>query len=106
MAVRRKGYFRHYSAIRVTNSQYKYLVQGEYVDFNLVKSDSENHEFNASDVTGVMGGPILCETRRAVTLAQNEERREKNARKSKASEKSVVEESAESAEEDVATQEA
>ena len=66
-------FFTHYSAIRVTNSQYKYLVQGEYVDFNLVKSDSDNHEFNAGDVTGVMGGPILCETRRAVTLAQNEE---------------------------------
>lgn len=106
-----KDIFTHYSAIRVTNSQYKYLVQGEYVDFNLVKSDSENHEFNAGDVTGVMGGPILCETRRAVTLAQNDERREKGGRKTKASEKSDVEKavSQEAVSEDVehaATQEA
>ena len=98
-----KDIFTHYSAIRVTNSQYKYLVQGEYVDFNLVKSDSDKHEFNAGDVTGVMGGPILCETRRAVTLAQNEERREKSGRKNKGDEKSVVEEAAS---ENVATEEA
>ena len=108
-----KDIFTHYSAIRVTNSQYKYLVQGEYVDFNLVKSDSDKHEFNAGDVTGVMGGPILCETRRAVTLAQNEERREKSGRKNKGDEKSVVEEAAsenvateEAISEDAATQEA
>ena len=108
-----KDIFTHYSAIRVTNSQYKYLVQGEYVDFNLVKSDSDKHEFNAGDVTGVMGGPILCETRRAVTLAQNEERREKSGRKNKGEEKSVVEETAsenvateETVSEDAATQEA
>lgn len=99
-----KDIFTHYSAIRVTNSQYKYLVQGEYVDFNLVKSDSDKHEFNAGDVTGVMGGPILCETRRVVTLAQSEERREKSGRKSnKGDEKSVVEEAVS---EDAATQEA
>jgi cold shock CspA family protein len=98
-----KDIFTHYSAIRVTNSQYKYLVQGEYVDFNLVKSDSDKHEFNAGDVTGVMGGPILCETRRAVTLAQSEERREKSGRKNKGDEKSVVEEAGS---EDAATQEA
>ena len=85
-----KDIFTHYSAIRVTNSQYKYLVQGEYVDFNLIKSDSEQHEFNASDVTGVMGGPILCETRRAVAVAQSDERREKTGRKGKGADKSEV----------------
>jgi len=59
-----KDVFVHYSAIRVTNSQYKYLVQGEYVDFNLVKSDSDKHEYNAADITGVKGGAIMCETRK------------------------------------------
>ena len=38
-----KDIFAHYSSIRVTNSQYKYLVQGEYVDFNMVKSENEKH---------------------------------------------------------------
>ena len=54
-----KDIFAHYSSIRVTNSQYKYLVQGEYVDFNLTHSENEKHEFHAMDITGVMSGPIL-----------------------------------------------
>lgn len=71
-----KDIFAHYSSIRVTNSQYKYLVQGEYVDFNLVKSENENHEFHAMDITGVMTGPILCETRRvAASAAQSEDKK-------------------------------
>ena len=72
-----KDIFAHYSSIRVTNSQYKYLVQGEYVDFNLVKSENEKHEFHAIDITGIMNGPILCETRRIATAMQSEERRER-----------------------------
>lgn len=60
-----KDIFVHYSSIRVTNSQYKYLVQGEYVDFTLVKANSDTHEFQAMDISGVKGGPIMCETRRS-----------------------------------------
>ena len=70
-----KDIFAHYSSIRVTNSQYKYLVQGEYVDFKIVKSESDTHEYQASDITGVCNGPILCETRRQIQSAQNDTRR-------------------------------
>jgi len=59
-----KDIFIHYSTIRVTNSQYKYLVQGEYVEFNLVKSSTDAHEFQATDISGVKGGALMCETRR------------------------------------------
>ena len=70
-----KDIFVHYTSIRVTNSQYKYLVQGEYVDFALVKSDSEKHEYHAVDVSGVLGGSIMCETRRvALSTQPNSER--------------------------------
>ena len=62
-----KDIFVHYSAILVENPQYKYLVQGEYVDFDLVRLDSDKHEFHAVNVSGVKGGPILCETRVIVT---------------------------------------
>lgn len=65
-----KDIFVHYTSIRVTNSQYKYLVQGEYVEFELTKSDSEQHEFHAADITGIKGGPILCETRRVANESQ------------------------------------
>ena len=58
-----KDIFVHYSSILVENPQYKYLVQGEYVDFDLVRLDSDKHEFHAVNVSGVKGGPILCETR-------------------------------------------
>lgn len=55
--------FTHYTAIKVTNSQYKYLVQGEYVQFDLVKSSSGPHEYKAMSVTGIKGGELMCETR-------------------------------------------
>jgi cold shock CspA family protein len=59
-----KDVFIHYSTIRVTNSQYKYLVQGEYVEFLLTKSSTDTHEFQASDVSGIKGGSLMCELRR------------------------------------------
>lgn len=59
-----KDVFIHYSTIRVTNSQYKYLVQGEYVEFSLVDSTKTDHEFQATDVSGINGGALMCETRR------------------------------------------
>lgn len=62
--------FAHYTTIRVTNSQYKYLVQGEYVDFVLTRSENDKHEFHATDITGVRDGPILCETRQVAQDAQ------------------------------------
>lgn len=58
-----KDIFVHYSTINVSNPQYKYLVQGEYVEFDLVKSQNEKHEFQATNVSGIKGGSIMCETR-------------------------------------------
>lgn len=55
--------FVHYSSIRVTKSQYLYLVQGEYVEFSLVKSSTDKHEYQANDVSGINGGALMCETR-------------------------------------------
>jgi CspA family cold shock protein len=59
-----KDIFIHYSTIRTVNSQYKYLVQGEYVEFNLVKSTTDKHEYQAVDISGIKDGPLMCETRR------------------------------------------
>jgi cold shock CspA family protein len=59
-----KDIFAHYSNINVKNSQYKYLVQGEYVEFVLVNAGSGNHEFHATDVSGIAEGPLMCETHR------------------------------------------
>ena len=54
--------FVHYSAVKATYAQYKYLVQGEYVEFLLVKSDSGPHEYKATEVTGIRRGELMCET--------------------------------------------
>jgi cold shock CspA family protein len=59
-----KDIFIHYSSIAASESQYKYLVQGEYVEFVLDKSASDTHEFQATQVSGIKGGKLMCETRR------------------------------------------
>jgi len=60
-----KDIFAHYSALRVTTSQYKYLMEGEYVEFDLVKTEGSKHEYQATDISGIKGGGLMCETRNA-----------------------------------------
>ena len=62
--------FVHHSAIKVSQEQYRYLVQGEYVEFVLSRiaatgadAAASKHEFQAVDVSGVKGGKLICETR-------------------------------------------
>jgi cold shock CspA family protein len=62
-----KDIFVHWNSIEVQTSQYKYLVQGEYVEFSLAKPEKGNHEFHAVGVRGLKGGPLMCETRRTNT---------------------------------------
>jgi CspA family cold shock protein len=64
--------FVHHSAVNVENQQYKYLVQGEYVEFDLIKTESEKHEWQASKVCGIKGGKLMCETRHELKLARTE----------------------------------
>ena len=75
-----KDIFIHYSTIRVTNSQYKYLVQGEYVEFTLTVSSGGEHEFQAGDVSGIKGGALMCETRRVNRPAPTSSETEGTAR--------------------------
>ena len=56
--------FVHYTNINVALEQYKYLVQGEYVEFDLTPTPEGAHEFQATKVTGIQGGATLCERRR------------------------------------------
>ena len=65
--------FAHHSGIKVDSEQYKYLVQGEYVEFNLRESDSDSHPFQSDNLTGICGGRLMCETR-AEQRQQREER--------------------------------
>jgi cold shock CspA family protein len=55
--------FVHHSAIQVGKEQYKYLVQGEYVQFDMCKADAGSHEWQAGNVRGLNNGKLMCETR-------------------------------------------
>lgn len=54
--------FVHHTAITVANQQYKYLIQGEYVDFTFTLTQGGIHSFNAKCVTGIKNGSLMCET--------------------------------------------
>jgi CspA family cold shock protein len=64
--------FVHHSAVNVENQQYKYLVQGEYVEFEATSSSSGKHEWQATNVSGVRGGKLMCETKRDLKMARTE----------------------------------
>jgi len=55
--------FVHHSSIKIAAEQYKYLVQGEYVEFTLSAVATGEHESHAADVTGIRHGLLMCETR-------------------------------------------
>ena len=63
--------FVHHSSINVSNQQYKYLVQGEYIEFNLINVENSTHECQAAYVGGIKGGKLMCETRHEFKLARN-----------------------------------
>jgi cold shock CspA family protein len=65
-----KDIFVHYSSIRVTNSQYKFLTQGEYVEFSISNTQTGSHEFQAANVGGIKSGQLMCETRNEFKLAR------------------------------------
>ena len=57
--------FAHQSKVVPSVSQYRTLYQGEYVSLN-VNTSGETRQ--ATDITGVNGGPLLCDNR---AMAQN-----------------------------------
>ena len=58
-----KDIFVHHSSITSREDLYKYLVQGEYVEFSVESMKSETHEFQATHVRGIKNGMLMCETR-------------------------------------------
>jgi len=54
--------FVHHTSINVVNEQYKYLVQGEYVQFQIIHSTDAEHEYQAGKITGILNGKLMCET--------------------------------------------
>jgi cold shock CspA family protein len=55
--------FVHHSNVKVAEEQYRFLVQGEYVEFDVSNVANGQHSCQAVDVTGMFGGKLMCETR-------------------------------------------
>ena len=64
--------FVHHSAVTVSQEQYRYLVEGEYVEFSVVTTETGDHKFQAGDVRGVKGGKLFCETRHEHRASQED----------------------------------
>lgn len=66
--------FVHHANLKVGKEQYRYLVQGEYVDLDLLalpEDDKSGHKWQASNITGVQGGLLMCETRNEMRENRN-----------------------------------
>ena len=61
--------FVHHSGIQVQSNCWKSLHAGEYVNYELQTTEGKTQAVN---ITGVEGGPLLCETRHEL----NQQRRE------------------------------
>ena len=57
--------FVHHSALLTEGDQFRYLVQGEYVEFETtqVEKSDNTSKIVAKDVRGMNGGMLMCETR-------------------------------------------
>ena len=53
--------FVHHSGIQPQTSQYRTLTTGEYVSFSIKEATNESERNQAVTVTGVNGGPLLCD---------------------------------------------
>lgn len=74
--------FVHHSSIGAEN-QYRYLVQGEYVEFELQTMECGSHKYQATHVSGIKGGKLMCETR-------NENKKSRTAYKNSSREEAEV----------------
>lgn len=71
--------FVHHSGLSVAGQQYRYLVQGEYVEFQMNAVEGGAHRFQAADVSGIGRGMLMCETRRTFRDTQSAEQESQSA---------------------------
>ena len=66
--------FVHHSGLRVSKSQFRYLVEGEYVELEVKEMVSEGgpQRYQGSEVRGIGGGMLMCETRMETSASTSE----------------------------------
>lgn len=68
-----KDVFVHHSALKVEKEQFRYLVEGEYIEMCVEEKDNK---FTGTSVTGIKGGKLMCETRTESASSQGHVKRE------------------------------
>ena len=70
--------FVHHSNVKVAEEQYRFLVQGEYAEFDVSNVANGQHSCQAVNVTGMFGGKLMCETRNEARQQHGGDREEGN----------------------------
>lgn len=70
--------FVHHTSLNVTNDQYRYLLEGEYVELEISEVASGKHSMQAAKVRGIKGGKLMCETRYECRLLKTAYHEDKN----------------------------
>ena len=52
--------FIHHTGLKVGKDQFRYLVEGEYVEMEVSEKEGKR---TGTEVTGIKGGKLMCETR-------------------------------------------
>ena len=63
--------FVHHSEIVVGKEQFRYLIEGEYVELKMTKIAGQD-KWQGTDITGVAGGRVMCEVRLASSESATE----------------------------------
>ena len=63
--------FVHHSEIKVGKEQFRYLVEGEYVELKVSKKEGEEKR-QGSEIRGIGGGRVMGEVRAAASEATSE----------------------------------
>lgn len=76
--------FVHHTGLLISTNMYRYLVQGEYVQFECVETQKDDYKWQAKNVTGVHGGKLMCETRNDARINSGQRTVNKTSRSVKA----------------------
>jgi len=69
----RREVFVHHSGLKVGSEQFRYLVEGEYVELEVRETEGKgDKKYQGVEVRGIGGGPLMCETRNESSASASE----------------------------------
>jgi cold shock CspA family protein len=69
--------FVHHTGLKVSKEQFRYLVEGEYVEMNVSEREGKS---TGTELTGVRGGKLMCETRNDTSSIQGKENKSQQSK--------------------------